>query len=59
MISERDKSVVITYVRTGMSLETLIRSFPQFDADEITKLYQEEREIDGAVTNTGLSINCS
>jgi len=31
MLSERDKAVVAQMCRTGMALDVLIESFPQFD----------------------------
>ena len=43
MLSEKDKAVVASMVRTGMGLDTLKRSFPQFDACDVESIYVEEK----------------
>lgn len=40
-MSDRDKAVVDAYARVGMSLQTLIRSFPQFSKSDVTAVYEE------------------
>ena len=39
----KDEAVVASMVRTGMSLDTLKRSFPQFDGADVEKGYMEEK----------------
>lgn len=61
-MSERDKAVVDAYARVGMSLDTLIRSFPQFNRADVTDVYQEYLQSIGAETvdlHGGVSANCS
>ena len=38
MLSEKDKAAVASMVRTGMSLDTLKRSFPQFDKTDVESI---------------------
>lgn len=40
-MSERDRAVVDAYARTGMSLETLVMSFPQFAKEDVNDVYNE------------------
>lgn len=42
MLNERDESVVRSYARSGMCLDVLIKSFPQFTQEDITYAYKEE-----------------
>lgn len=61
-MSERDRAVVDAYARVGMSLETLIRSFPQFNKVDVTDVYHEYiRSInaDASDLHDGVSFNCS
>lgn len=63
MLSEKDKAVVASMVRTGMSLEVLKMSFPKFDAADIEAVYKEEKrmeELDAQTpVNVSISCNCS
>lgn len=60
MLSERDKSVVDAYARTGMSLETLIASFPKFDKADVEAVYNNlHNEKPYEEPQGGISINCS
>ena len=61
MISEKDKAVVASMVRTGMNLDTLKRSFPQFDASDIEKIYAEENRMsqEELAEEIKSSYNCS
>lgn len=60
MLSERDKSVVDAYARTGMSLETLIASFPKFDKADVEAIYNNlHNEKPYEEPQSGISINCS
>ena len=61
MISEKDKAVVASMVRTGMSLDTLKRSFPQFEAKDIETIYADEKKMtaDELAEEIKISCNCS
>ena len=60
MLSEKDKSVVAEMCRTGMSLEVLTLSFPQFDASDIeTIFYELQSEEDNSDNEIRISCNCS
>jgi len=60
-MSERDKAVVDAYARVGMSLDTLIKSFPQFSKVDVTDVYREYLKSIGSETidlHSGVSCNC-
>ena len=61
MLSEKDKAVVASMVRTGMSLDTLKRSFPQFDKTDVESVYAEEKKMsaDELAEEMKISCNCS
>ena len=61
MLSEKDKAVVVSMVRTGMSLDTLKRSFPQFDKADVEIVYAEEKKMsaDELAEEIKISCNCS
>lgn len=62
MLSEKDKSVISSYASCGMSLETLIKSFPSFSKEDIEaafKEYKNNNDSSGNESNVGISINCS
>ena len=61
MLSERDRAVVAEMCRTGMKLETLKRSFPQFAIEEVEAVYWEvnDRKIDIDTEEIKISCNCS
>lgn len=61
MLSEKDKAVVASMVRTGMSLDTLKRIFPQFDACDVESVYAEEKKMsaDELPEEIKISCNCS
>lgn len=61
MLSEKDKAVVASMVRTGMSLDTLKRSFPQFDKTDVESVYAEEKKMsaDELAEEIYISCNCS
>lgn len=61
MLSEKDRSVVASMVRTGMSLDVLKKSFPQFEATDIESIYKEENNVnvDDLTEDITISCNCS
>lgn len=61
MISEKDRAVVASMVRTGMSLDTLKRSFPKFDPSEVEAIFTEEKRMwsEESEEETSVSCNCS
>lgn len=60
IMSDRDKAVVDAYARVGMSLPTLIRSFPQFSKGDVTEVYEDYlRSIGKIEPQHGISVNCS
>lgn len=59
MISEKDKAVVASMVRTGMSLDTLKRSFPKFDEKDIESIYAEEKDMTTADLASDITISCN
>ena len=61
MLSEKDKAVVASMVRTGMSLDTLKRSLPQFDKTDVESVYAEEKKMsaDELAEEIKISCNCS
>lgn len=61
MLSEKDKAVVASMVRTGMSLDTLKRSFTQFDKTDVESVYAEEKKMsaDELAEEIKISCNCS
>lgn len=59
-MSDRDKAVVDAYARVGMSLPTLIRSFPQFSKTDIAAVYEDYLRSIGKYDEIGLTkVNCS
>lgn len=59
-MSEKDKAVVASMVRAGMSLEVLKKSFPQFDEKDVEQIFLEEKENDSDYSEEiRLSCNCS
>jgi len=60
VLSERDRAVVAEMCRTGMSLDVLKRSFPQFDSSAIEVVYHEQnRDKSDDAFDIGISCNCS
>lgn len=60
MLSERDRAVVFSMCRTGMSLDTLKRSFPQFSKVDVEAIYDEySKEFYIEKPTVSLSMNCS
>jgi len=60
MLSERDKSIVYSMCMTGMSLDILKKSFPQFDGEDVEAVYKEYIDKDSCVTESiVISCNCS
>lgn len=60
MLSEKDKSVVAQMCRTGMALEVLKKSFPQFDAADVEEVFNEEKmENSEEDFKVNISCNCS
>lgn len=59
MLSEKDKAVVASMVRTGMSLDTLKRSFPQFDACDVESIYVEEKKMSAGELAEEIKISCN
>lgn len=58
MLLERDKSVIYSMCQTGMALETLKRSFPQFNSLYIEAVYEEYKN-SGMDESEGISISCN
>ncbi|MBR6328150.1 MAG: hypothetical protein IKR68_00715 [Lachnospiraceae bacterium] len=59
-MSDKDKAVVDAYARVGMSLSTLIRSFPQFSQKEVTDVYEDYlRSVGKYEGPVSVSVNCS
>ena len=59
MLSERDRAVVAEMCRTGMVLEVLKKSFPQFDAEDIEKIYWENHAMDKMEMEEEMKISCN
>ena len=59
MISEKDKAVIASMARTGMSLDTLKISFPQFDAKDIEKIYADEQKMTADEPSEEIKISCN
>ncbi len=61
MLSDKDRAVVASMVRTGMSLETLKLSFPGFETVDLVNVYEEEhsRISEETVDEIEISCNCS
>ena len=60
MLLEKDRAVIADMCRTGMSLEVLKKSFPQFTGEDIEAVYNEQnsRSTDDFEEIT-ISCNCS
>ena len=58
MLSEKDKSVVYSMCQTGMALETLKISFPQFDFEDIKSVYEEYQK-DSRMEPEEITISCN
>ena len=59
MLSERDRAVVAEMCRPGMVLEVLKKSFPQFDAEDIEKIYWENHAMDKMEMEAEMKISCN
>ena len=61
MLSEKDSAVVEAYARTGLSLETLIASFPGFASEDVEMVFQKIKSecVEEEGFDTTISINCS
>lgn len=60
MLSERDKSVIYSMCQTGMSLDVLRISFPQFDYEDIKAVYEDyKRDNSYEPEEITISYNCS
>lgn len=60
MLSEKDKSVIYSMCQTGMSLDTLNKSFPQFDFEDIKAVYENYKKDSGfEPEEIKISCNCS
>lgn len=60
MISDKDRAVVAQMCRTGMELEVLKKSFPQFDVEDIEKIYADcNKETEDNSFEINISCNCS
>lgn len=60
MLLEKDKSVVYSMCQTGMSLDTLKMSFPQFDYEDIKAVYEGYKaDSDFEPEDITISCNCS
>lgn len=58
-MSEKDKAVVASMVRAGMSLEVLKKSFPQFDEKDVEQIYLEEKEATDNDYSEKISLSCN
>jgi len=59
MLCEKDKAVVASMVRTGMSLDVLKKSFPQFSSEDVEKIFNEENGISEEVSVEDITISCN
>lgn len=60
MLSEKNRAVVYSMCQTGMALETLRISFPQFDFEDVKKVYEECKAEDRVeAEEITISCNCS
>lgn len=60
MLSERDKSVIYSMCQTGMNLDTLKKSFPQFDFNDIKAVYEDYKKNNSQEPEEiTISCNCS
>ena len=60
MLSDKDRAVVYSMCRTGMELSVLKMSFPQFDFEDIKKIYEEYKsEGQSDAEEITISCNCS
>ena len=60
VLSERDRAVVAEMCRTGMTLDVLKRSFPQFDPVDVETIYHELNNDQAEDSfNVKISCNCS
>lgn len=58
MLSEKDRAVVYSMCLTGMDISVLIKSFPQFDKEDIESIYNECKTSFKEVSE-GISISCN
>lgn len=59
-MKEQDKRAVESLCRCGMSLESVISSFPHFTKEEIETVYNNVNKVKpDAGEGIGVSINCS
>ena len=58
MLSERDRSVIYSMCQTGMALDVLKISFPQFDFEDIKSVYEEYQK-DSRVEPEEIAISCN
>ncbi len=59
-MKEKDKRAVESLCRCGMSLESVIDSFPHFSKEEIEAVYNSVNKLKpDAGEGIGVSINCS
>lgn len=60
MLLERDRAVVAEMCRTGMALDVLKKSFPQFDPVDVETIYHEQNNEQSEVSfDIKISCNCS
>lgn len=60
MLSEKDKAVIYSMCMTGMKEEVLVKSFPQFDREDIETVYKEyTASNDFEYEEISISCNCS
>lgn len=60
MLSEKDKSIVSEMCRTGMSLDVLKKSFPQFSSEDVEAVFVEQSGNQGYEDiDITISLNCS
>ena len=58
MLSERDKSVIYSMCQTGMALDVLKISFPQFDFEDIKSVYEEYKK-NSVIEAEEITISCN
>ena len=58
-MNEQDVRAVEGMARCGISLDGLIGAFPNFPADEITRIYEEIHSEEQSSTDNVVKMNCS
>lgn len=59
MLSDKDRAVVASMVRTGMSFETLKLSFPGYENADLVSVYEEEQSRISEEVSDEMKISCN